>query len=60
MPLRRGEADMRLAIGELLPALYDRARYELRLDYRNPPDPPLSPEDEVWSDALLRAAHLRS
>ena len=59
VPLRRDEPPARLAIGELLPAIYDRARYNLRLDYRQPPDPPLSSEDAAWAEELLSAAGLR-
>lgn len=55
VPLRWGEPAAALKLGELLPQVYDRARYDLRLDYHQPPpDPPLSPEDVAWVDELLQ------
>ena len=38
---------------------YDRAGFDLRLDYTRPPDPELAPEDAAWADELLRRAGLR-
>jgi hypothetical protein len=60
VPLRQGEAEALLPLGKLLAEVYDRARYDLRLDYRVPPGPELSPEDTVWADELLRAGGLRT
>jgi Protein of unknown function (DUF4058) len=60
VPLRRGEPEARLPLGKLLADIYARAHYDLRLDYRQPPEPPLSPPDAAWADALLRAKGLRS
>ena len=31
-----------------------RPDYDLRLDYSREPEPPLSPEDTIWADQLLR------
>lgn len=59
VPLRYGEKEARLALGRLLSEIYDRARYDLSVDYRQPPEPPLSPEDAPWADELLRANRLR-
>jgi hypothetical protein len=59
VPLRRGEREVRLSLEQLLSEVYDRARYDLRLNYRQEPDPPLSPEDAAWADELLRAQGLR-
>jgi hypothetical protein len=47
------------ALTPLLHALYDRAGYDLRVDYRGEPEPSLAQADTVWADALLRAAGLR-
>jgi hypothetical protein len=33
---------------------YERDRYDLRVDYRRPPVPPLSPADAAWTATLLR------
>ena len=30
------------------------ARYDLRVDYRQPPMPPLAPENAAWAAAVLR------
>jgi hypothetical protein len=42
-----------LAIGQALHTAYERARYDLRVDYRKPPVPPLSPADAAWAAALF-------
>jgi hypothetical protein len=60
VPLRRGEPEARLPLGTLLADIYARARYDLRIDYRQPPEPALSPPDAAWADALLRTKGLRS
>ena len=59
VPLRRGEQEARLLLGLLLADIYARAHYDLRLDYRQPPEPPLSPPDAAWADALLHTRGLR-
>ncbi len=61
IPLRQSDAGARLALKEILDAIFDRARYDLRLDYGLPPPPPaLSREEAAWVDELLRARGLRS
>jgi hypothetical protein len=59
VPLRRGEPEARLPLGQLLADIYTRAHYDLRLDYRQPTEPPLSPLDAAWADALLHTQGLR-
>jgi len=59
VPLRRGEPEARLPINQLLADIYTRAHYDLRIDYRQPPEPPLSPLDAAWADALLHTQGLR-
>jgi Protein of unknown function (DUF4058) len=60
VPLRRGEAEPRVDLASMLASLYDRARYDVSVDYRlAPPEPPPSPEDAAWTEELLRAAGLR-
>jgi hypothetical protein len=55
VPLQWNEAEVSLSVGELLAQVYDRARYDLRVDYQaTPPEPVLSAEDAAWMDALLR------
>lgn len=59
LPLKRGDTDPVLDIGKLLHELYDRAGYDLALDYASEPTPPLSPVDAEWADALLGEKGLR-
>jgi hypothetical protein len=59
VPLRRGEAEPVIALNTVLHELYDRAAYDLAIDYRREADPPLKGEDAVWADALLREHGLR-
>ncbi|RLT39005.1 MAG: DUF4058 family protein, partial [Chloroflexi bacterium] len=54
VPLRRSESEPSLELNQLLHDLYDRAGYDLSVDYRQPPSPPLSDSDTVWADALLK------
>ena len=60
LPLQAGEEEPPVALNALLHALYDRAGYDLRIDYRGEPEPPLDAEDASWAAALLREAGLRS
>lgn len=53
LPLGRGEEEPLVDLGKVLHALYDRASYDLRIDYRQPPVPPLDPEDAEWASALI-------
>ncbi len=53
LPLLRKEESPEVDLGEILRALYDRARFDLRLDYTQPPVPPLSDEDATWAEQLL-------
>jgi hypothetical protein len=34
--------------------VYERGGYEDRIDYREPPPPPLSEDEAAWVDTLLR------
>ncbi len=60
VPLLRPDPDVPLDLGEALRITYESARYDLRLDYRQPPPPPLSDQENAWLDAHLRAAGVRS
>jgi hypothetical protein len=59
IPLRRNEAEPRLDLNAILHELYDRAGYDLAIDYRSKPIPPLSQDDEAWAEALLHEQGLR-
>ncbi len=54
LPLRPGEDEPMVDLGPVLSALYDRARYDLRIDYRRPAEPPLADADAAWAADVLR------
>ncbi len=60
VPVLPGDERPTLALGALLHALYDRAGYDLQIDYHREPVPPLRPAAVAWADGLLRAAGRRS
>ena len=39
---------------EVLAIAYDRAAYDVSIDYTRDAIPPLGPEDAPWADELLR------
>jgi hypothetical protein len=59
LPLQRGEEEPLVPLNALLHELYDRAGYDLRLNYRGAPEPPLEGDDAAWADALLRDKGMR-
>jgi hypothetical protein len=59
IPLREPDSDVPLDLGAVLRAGYDRAAYDLSIDYRQQPDPPLQGADAAWADRLLRDKKLR-
>jgi hypothetical protein len=59
LPLASGDDEPEIDLNSLLHALYDRAGYDLRIDYRHEAEPPLTGDDGEWADALLRGAGLR-
>ncbi|MCW5849938.1 MAG: DUF4058 family protein [Anaerolineae bacterium] len=59
LPLQPGDTEPEVDLTALLHGLYDRAGYDLRLNYRTAAEPPLTGEDAVWADALLRRAAIR-
>ena len=50
---RTGEPDPILALNQILHELYDRAGYDLAVDYSQPPIPPLAADDADWAASLL-------
>jgi hypothetical protein len=52
IPLLSPDPPVPLELGEALRTAYERARYDLRVDYRQPPVPPLSPADTAWAETL--------
>ena len=59
VPLRPEDADAKLDLQQVLDTVYDRAAYDLSIDYRRAPVPPLGPEQMAWADALLKSKGLR-
>ena len=59
LPLRADDPDADLDLQAVLDTAYDRAGYDLQIDYRAEPVPPLTRELAEWSDHLLRQKNLR-
>lgn len=60
VPLCYPDPPVPLDLGAAIHEAYRRARYDLEIDYREPPPPPeLAPDDAAWLDAHLRAKGLR-
>jgi hypothetical protein len=59
IPLKEGDPDGRLDLQAALDSAYDRAQYDLRIDYRKEPAPPLDEKLAAWADQLLRSKGLR-
>jgi hypothetical protein len=60
VPLRPPDPDVVLDLGAAIRDAYQRARYDLEIDYRSdPPAPALTPEDATWLDTHLRERGLR-
>jgi hypothetical protein len=53
VPLRQGEDEPTLALGAVVGALYDRAGYDLRIDYQRDPVPPLTGDDVSWAAGVV-------
>lgn len=54
LPLLPGDGEPPMDLNAILHALYDRARFDLQIDYDGPPTPPLSEADAAWARARLR------
>ena len=59
IPLKSEDADATLDLQDVLNTAYDRAGYDLDVDYTREPVPPLPPEWAEWSDKLLKFKGLR-
>jgi hypothetical protein len=53
LPLLPGDNEPEVDVGTILHAMYERARYDLSLDYSRPPVPPLDEEDVQWAQELI-------
>jgi hypothetical protein len=59
IPLRSEDPDATLDLQAVLSTAYDRAAYDLAVNYRAEPVPPLDAERAAWADRLLREKGLR-
>ena len=53
LPLQPDDLPLLLALQPLLNQVYDRASYDLAIDYTQAPVPPLSTEDAAWVHGLM-------
>jgi len=53
LPLVHGDSEPEVDLQSLLHQLYVRAGYDLAIDYRRTPEPPLPPADSAWAVALM-------
>lgn len=58
IPLQQNEQEPPLDLNTVLHDLYDRARFDLRLNYKQPPAPPLTVENEQWAKDLIAKHHV--
>ncbi|MBP8949381.1 MAG: DUF4058 family protein [Candidatus Promineofilum sp.] len=57
LPLLPGDEEPLVELGTIFHALYQRARYDLSLDYTQPPVPPVRDEDATWAWEQLDVHH---
>jgi hypothetical protein len=55
IPLLPEDGEPDLDLGAVFHALYDRARFDLRLNYAKPPVPPLNKEVVDWARSILES-----
>lgn len=58
IPLLPGDADSQLNLQAALTSVYDALGYDLSIDYRQPPEPPLSEADAAWAASVLQQVGL--
>jgi Protein of unknown function (DUF4058) len=59
LPLRQGDEEPILDLQQILNELYDRASYDLVIDYNQDPMPALTNIDKDWLNTLLQEQKLR-
>ena len=59
IPLKESDGDAELDLQGVLATAYERAAYDLQIDYHSEPRPCLSPEYADWANALLVSQGLR-
>jgi hypothetical protein len=53
VPLDKGELDVLINLQDVFDTVYDRARYDLSIDYSQPLSLPLSDQDAKWAREFL-------
>jgi hypothetical protein len=56
VPLLPGDDDVPLDLAHAVRTIYDEARYDLSIDYDQPPELPLVEDDTAWAWAVLDQA----
>ena len=59
LPLQSGDTEPLVDLQSLLVGVYERAGFDLAVDYTLEPVPPLKEKDRAWADALLQEKGLR-
>jgi hypothetical protein len=59
LPLQPEDTEPVINLHELLYRLYEQGSYDLAIDYRTEPIPPISTADAAWVDKVLREQGLR-
>jgi hypothetical protein len=59
IPLKEGDPDAELDLQAVLATAYERAAYDLQIDYRSEPTPRLMPEMAEWANTLLTSKGMR-
>lgn len=54
VPLLPGALEPVLSLQPILDRCYDTGRYESRVEYKEPPNPPLTPEQSAWAQTILK------
>jgi len=55
LPLQPGDVEPPIRLSEVFKQTYEACGYDMRLNYHEPPEPPLSEDDMLWSKEILRA-----
>jgi hypothetical protein len=60
VPLKSGDPDVPLELQPVFSTVYDRARYDLSLNYEAPLEPPLGDAEAEWARRLVESAKPRN
>jgi hypothetical protein len=58
IPLLPGDREPMLDLNNLLHGVIERGRYDLVINYAQPPDPRLRPADEAWAQSIVAQAQV--